>query len=142
MKNREREREGQLENSASVWGVNWDSSFCTLISRVAIQPCSSLRGPPAAPHLHCSGKREKGGPPAACCAIVNTLHISRTIPRTLRPHRHLFNHCPSLSLLSPHTDASQLAEIDCTKVHDGTVLYISPRVSPGETRFRFFPRRV
>lgn len=133
---RERDRgEEPLENSGSVCGVNWDSSFCTLISRVASQPYF-LPSFAASPHLEGWGKigGKKGGL-AACCAIVNTLHISRTIGQPLSTsYRHLFNHFSSLFPFSPyplasppptllpwpHTDALQLAKIDRAKVQDGT----------------------
>lgn len=49
-------REEPLENSGSVCGVNWDSSFCTLISRVASQPYF-LPSFAASPYLEGWGKR-------------------------------------------------------------------------------------
>lgn len=48
-------RKGQ--NSTSVWGVNWDSSFCTLILRVATRPF--LLASLAAPQISRGGKEGK-----------------------------------------------------------------------------------
>lgn len=110
--------------------VNWDSSFCTLITEAANVACfladfaslSTRRGGKSA------GRRTTSEPEsAACCTIVNTLHISRSIRGPSNLHllllllplpfqRSFVSLQPARALYSV---GLQLAKIDRVKVHDG-----------------------